>query len=75
MNYTSKQLAKADSLVGQKCKIYYPWKKKMIHRVVCKDHEGYYVNYQGKKRLRLAINDFGEMVCFEMLHEGRGNHG
>jgi len=76
MNYTSKQLAKADSLVGQKCKIYYPWKRKMIHRVVHKDHEGYYVNYQGKiKRLRLAINDFGEMVRFEVIHEGRGNYG
>ena len=72
MNYTQKQLAKADSLVGTKCKIYYPWKKKMIHRVVRKDMYGYYVKYQGeKKRLRLAINDFGEMVCFEMLHGRR----
>lgn len=72
MNYTPKQLAKADSLVGQKSKIYYPWKGRFIHRVVRKDHEGYYVLYQNeKKRLRLALNDFGEMVCFEMLHGRR----
>lgn len=76
MTYIPKQLAKADSLVGQKCKIYYPWKRKMIHRVVRKDMYGYYVKYQGKKkRLRLAINDFGEMVRFEVIHEGRDNHG
>lgn len=76
MNYTLKVLAKADKFVGTKCKIYYPWKQKFLHRVVHKDHEGYYVKYQGKKkRLRLAINDFGEMVRFEVIHEGRANHG
>lgn len=63
---------KLEKLVGTKQKVYYPWKRKMIHRVVRKDHEGYYVLYQNeKKRLRLALNDFGEMVCFEMLHGRR----
>jgi len=75
MNYTSKQLAKADKFVGTKCKIYYPWKGKMIYRVVRKDMYGYYVQYEGKKRLRLGLNDFGEMVCFELIHERRDNHG
>lgn len=76
MNYTPKQLAKADSLVGTECKIYYPWKGRFIHRVVRKDYEGYYVKYQGeKKSLRIALNDYGEMVCFEVIHEGRDNHG
>lgn len=71
MNYTPKQLAKADKFVGTKCKIYYPWKRKMIHRVVRKDHEGYYINYQNKKRrLRLVISDFGDFLRFEMLHGG-----
>lgn len=69
MNYTPKQLAKADKFVATKCKIYYPWKRKMIHRVVRKDMYGYYVKYQGKKkRLRLAISDFGDFLRFEMLH-------
>lgn len=72
MNYKPKQIAKADSMVGTKQKIYYPWKQKFLHRVVHKDHEGYYVLYQNeKKRLRLALNDFGEMVRFEMLHGRR----
>ena len=76
MTYTPKQLAKADKFVGTKCKIYYPWKRKMIHRVVRKDHEGYYVLYQNeKKRLRLAINDFGEMVRFEVIHKRGDNYG
>ena len=69
MNYTPKQLAKADSLVGQKCKIYYPWKQKFLYRVVHKDNQGYFVKYKNKKmRCRLRINEFGDMVCFEMLH-------
>lgn len=69
MNYTPKQLAKADSLVGQKCKIYYPWKQRYIHRVVRKDWNGFYVKYEGQRRkLRLAINDFGDFLGFEMLH-------
>lgn len=69
MNYTEKALVKADSLVGMKCKIYYPWKQKYINRVVYKDHEGYYILYENeRKRLRLAINDFGEMVYFELIH-------
>ena len=67
---------KLEKLIGTKQKVYYPWKQKFLHRVVHKDREGYYVKYQGKKkRLRLAINDFGEMVRFEVIHEGRGNYG
>ncbi len=72
MNYTPKALTKADSLVGTKCKIYYPWGQRYIHRVVRKDMDGYYVNYKGeKKSLRIALNDYGGMVCFEMLHGRR----
>jgi len=70
MKYTRKALNKADSLIGTKCKIYYPWKQRFIHRVVYKDYEGYYVKFEGKRReLRIATNDFGEMIYFEVIHE------
>ena len=69
MEYAEKVLLKADKFVGEKCKIYYPWKQRYIHRVVKKDNEGYYVLYKNeKKRLRIATNDFGEMVGFEVIH-------
>lgn len=65
----SKAIYRADKFVGTKCKIYYPWRQKFIHRVVHKDQEGYYVLYKNeKKRLRLALNEFGDFVRFEMLH-------
>ncbi len=72
MSYTSKQLAKADKYIGTRCKIYYPWEMKMIHRVVHKDYEGYYIYYEGKKRrLRIAVSEFGDFLRFEMLHGRR----
>lgn len=65
----SKALNRADMLVGTRCKIYYPWKAKMINRVVMKDSDGYYVKYEGKKRrLRVAVNEYGDFVRYEMLH-------
>jgi len=64
-----KAITRADSFVNERCKIYYPWRQKFIHRVVYKDQEGYYVRYGGKRReLRIATNDFGDFVGFEMLH-------
>lgn len=69
MEYAEKVLLKADSLVNTRCKIYYPWKQKYIYRVVKKDGEGYYIMYKKeKKRLRIALNDYGDMFCFEVIH-------
>lgn len=65
----SKAMCRANMFLGEKCKIYYPWKAKMIYRVVMKDSEGYYVKYEGeKKRLRVAVNEYGDFMRFEMLH-------
>lgn len=64
-----KAIERANKFVGTRCKIYYPWKSKMIYRVVMRDSEGYYVKYEGeKRRLRVSTNDFGEFTGFEMLH-------
>lgn len=69
MIYTEKAINKANSLVGEKCKIYYPWRQRYIYRKVYKDDEGYYILYRKeKKRLRLALNDFEEMIGFEVIH-------
>lgn len=70
MEYAEKVLLKADKFVGEKCKIYYPWKQKYINRMIRKDNEGYYVKFEGERReLRIATNDFGEMIYFEVIHK------
>lgn len=60
--FTVEQLAQADKLVNKKHKIYYPWYRKFIYRVVRKDHEGYYIKYNN-----------GRVECVPMLGELSGN--
>lgn len=68
----NKAISRADKFVNERCKIYYPWKQVYVYRVIHKDNEGYYIHYEGKKRrLRIAVSDYGDFMRFELLHEGR----
>lgn len=64
-----KAIERADKFVGERCKIFYPWKQVYVYRVVYKDYKGYYVRYGGSiRRLRVAVDEFGGFMSFEMLH-------
>ncbi|MBS4538185.1 hypothetical protein GOQ27_06905 [Clostridium sp. D2Q-11] len=71
-NFTSKQLADFEKrITGEKQKIYYPWERKSIYRVIKQDKDGYFINYKNERLKVIPELNFLDEVRGIMALHGR----